>query len=139
MITTTWRCKSLRLIGGKSRERLDSRRPRHPPSPRQRRTLRRRGLPKNPLAQCADCEKYCKKYKGARRKNCPDFHVKLQPKNLLCTLLSVCMPSWRRSLGTQREVQFHQQNQQNACHCHGEDESGHFLFGHVDRKKREST
>ena len=43
----------------------DSRRPRHSPSPRQRRTHRRRGLPKNPLAQCADCEKDCKNTRGS--------------------------------------------------------------------------
>ena len=137
MITTTWRCKSLRLIGGRSPERLT------PGDPAILRALDNEELFVVEGSQKihwrnAPTAKKTPKIQGARRKNCPDFNVKLQPRQLLCTLLSVCMPSWRRSLGTQREVQFHQQNQQNACHCHGDDESGHFLFGHVSRKKRES-
>ena len=47
----------------------------------------------------------------------------------------VCKPTWRQSSGTQREVQFHQQNHKNACHCHSRRRARHFLFGRVCKEK----
>ena len=57
----------------------DSRRPRHPPSPRQRRTLRHRGLQK------LDWRKLRTAEKSAKYKPCETAHQ--QPKHLLCILL----------------------------------------------------
>ena len=54
----------------------DSWRPRHSPSPRQRRTLRHRELQKNQRAQCADCEKDSKNTRGSQ-KFCPGFEEEL--------------------------------------------------------------
>ena len=68
--------QSLRLIGGRSPGSQDSRRPRHLPSPRRRRTLHRRGLRKTQLAQTSDSWESLQ-IQGARRKNCPNFHMKL--------------------------------------------------------------
>ena len=89
----------------------DSRRPRHPPSPRQRRTLRRRELPKNQLAQCADCEK---DYKNTRGKI-----VQVFEEELLGEASTVHTSSFCETSGTQREVRNHQQNQEKTCHCRG--------------------
>ena len=139
MITTTWQCNVTETCWQViwSLTPGDPATP-PPPNPRRRRTLRHReGSQKLNSRKLRTAGKVCR-YKGLVGK-CLNFHVKLQPKHRLCTLLSVCMPSWRQSLGTQYEVQFHQQNQQNACHCHVDSERGHFLFGHVCKKKQEST
>ena len=109
----------------------DFRRPRHLPSPRQRRTLRRRGAPKKTPG--ADSGKLCK-VQGFM-KIMPKILVKLLNSSIDCAHFSACacrLGGNRR--GTQREVQFHQQNQWNACQV--DDDRGHFLFGHVCRETR---
>ena len=68
--------QSLRLIGGRSPGSQDSRRPRHPLSPRRRRTLHRRGLQKLNSRKLRTAGKVCR-YRGLAGENCPNFHMKL--------------------------------------------------------------
>ena len=80
--------QSLRLLGGRSPGSRDSRRPRHLPSPRRRRTLHRRGLQKTQLAQTSDSWESLQ-IQGASRRNCPNFHMKLfSNRSIYCAYFS---------------------------------------------------
>ena len=86
---------------------VNSRRLRHhrPSSPH---TCESSRAPKNQLAQKCDCRKMLK-IQRARRNN--------KLKHLLCTLLTVCMPSYRQRREHSARCRSTSKTSKNACHC----------------------
>ena len=81
------------------------------------------------------------KYKGLIEimPRIPSENTHEQPKHLLCTLLTVCMPTCRQTSGTQREVQKYQQNLQKACHCRCRRRARPLPLRHVSRERSDEN
>ena len=102
----------MHLIGRQNAWEQDSRRPRHPPSPRRRRTLHRRGLPKKSTRATIRLLRKSARCKGLMEN--PSQGKTRQPKHRLCMLLHAMR---EQSSGTQRKVRQYKLNQYNTGHC----------------------